>query len=109
MILMGSGLDFGNFGELTVFILDLEAKMEVSSLLLDFCRCKKARLEQKLAVIGLFSFLLVDCAVFFAKHLADMRWALSTSPIEILPGSWMVCKHSEFLNLANSRRSRNSF
>ena len=75
-------------GELTTFILERDGgKMEVSSLLLDFCLCIKLRLELMLDSKGLFSFLLVDTAFFFVKHLADILWALSIRPIEVLFGS----------------------
>ena len=36
---MGSGRDFGTFGEFNIFIFEREpVKMDVSSLLADFCR-----------------------------------------------------------------------
>lgn len=61
--------------------------MEVSSLLLDCCLCMKLRLELMLDSNGLFSFLLVETAFFFAKHLADILWVLSIIPIDVLFGS----------------------
>jgi hypothetical protein len=73
MIFMGLGFGLEGFGGAGTLVLDLDVKIDISILLLDFWRCRKAMFGEKLAVRGLFSFfLLEEIGGFLAKHLADI-------------------------------------
>jgi hypothetical protein len=78
MIFMGLGLGLEGLGEAGTLILDLDVKIDISILLLDFWRCRKDILGEKLPTRVLFSlFLLEETVGFLAKHLADILWDLS--------------------------------